>query len=65
MRRHRATRLIHGHTHRPADHPLVLDGTAAWRQVLAEWHPDRAEALVRDPAGWSRQSVLPSRVMMN
>ncbi|MEN8260851.1 MAG: UDP-2,3-diacylglucosamine diphosphatase [Pseudomonadota bacterium] len=37
MIRHRATRLIHGHTHRPAVHELTLNGTPAQRFVLAEW----------------------------
>ncbi len=38
-------RLIHGHTHRPADHSLSIDGRAAERIVLADWHPDRMEYL--------------------
>lgn len=46
LRRYGARTLIHGHTHRPADHPLTLDGREATRRVLAEWHPDQAEVLV-------------------
>ncbi|MHB8494134.1 MAG: UDP-2,3-diacylglucosamine diphosphatase [Casimicrobiaceae bacterium] len=30
-------RLIHGHTHRPAHHALVVDGTPRERIVLADW----------------------------
>lgn len=30
--------LIHGHTHRPANHRFDLDGAAASRLVLPEWH---------------------------
>jgi UDP-2,3-diacylglucosamine hydrolase len=30
--------LIHGHTHRPARHPLVIDGKPAERIVLGDWH---------------------------
>ena len=30
--------LIHGHTHRPADHPLTLAGAPARRLVLGDWH---------------------------
>jgi len=30
--------LVHGHTHRPAIHMLDLDGTAAKRIVLGDWH---------------------------
>jgi len=29
--------LIHGHTHRPARHPLYLDGRPAERIVLGDW----------------------------
>jgi len=31
-------RLIHGHTHRPARHPLSLKSGAAERIVLGDWH---------------------------
>lgn len=49
LRRHQATRLIHGHTHRPGVHALQVDGQAAERWVLSEWHAQHGEALcVRD-----------------
>lgn len=32
------TRLIHGHTHRPAHHALVVDGRRCERWVLADWY---------------------------
>lgn len=32
------TRLIHGHTHRPATHPLTINGQIAERIVLGDWH---------------------------
>ncbi|MGC1550889.1 MAG: UDP-2,3-diacylglucosamine diphosphatase [Rhodanobacter sp.] len=32
------TRLIHGHTHRPAIHPLELDSQPAERIVLGDWY---------------------------
>jgi len=35
-------RLIHGHTHRPADHPLDGLPTGAVRQVLSDWSLDHA-----------------------
>ncbi|MGD9600357.1 MAG: UDP-2,3-diacylglucosamine diphosphatase [Gammaproteobacteria bacterium] len=35
---HGARRLVHGHTHRPAVHPLDLDGTRAERVVLGDWY---------------------------
>lgn len=30
--------MIHGHTHRPARHPLIIDGKPAERIVLGDWH---------------------------
>jgi UDP-2,3-diacylglucosamine hydrolase len=36
-----ATRLVHGHTHRPADHAADPDGLAL-RQVLSDWSLDHA-----------------------
>jgi UDP-2,3-diacylglucosamine hydrolase len=38
MREHRVTRLIHGHTHRPARHALTVDGRPGERWVLADWY---------------------------
>lgn len=38
LRAHDATRMIHGHTHRPAHHRLELDGRACERWVLPEWY---------------------------
>lgn len=38
LRRHDARWLIHGHTHRPADHELNLDGRTCARFVLGNWH---------------------------
>jgi UDP-2,3-diacylglucosamine hydrolase len=32
------SRMIHGHTHRPAIHDLMLDGTPAQRIVLGDWY---------------------------
>ncbi len=38
MREYGVTRLIHGHTHRPAVHALDLDGHPAERIVLGDWY---------------------------
>ncbi|WP_423823948.1 UDP-2,3-diacylglucosamine diphosphatase [Salinisphaera sp. SPP-AMP-43] len=46
-------RIIHGHTHRPADHP----GTDVDRYVLADWRPERAEVLCIDDAGVRRRQL--------
>ena len=35
---HRCTRLIHGHTHRPAHHDLVVEGQPCERWVLQDWY---------------------------
>lgn len=52
MQQQGVTRMIHGHTHRPADHLLQLrGGVRATRIVLADWHPDRMEYLAVDSGG--------------
>lgn len=38
MTAHGVTRLIHGHTHRPAIHAFELDGQPAQRIVLGDWY---------------------------
>jgi UDP-2,3-diacylglucosamine hydrolase len=38
MRKAGVTRLIHGHTHRPAVHSFPLDGRTAERIVLGDWY---------------------------
>lgn len=38
MESHKVTRLIHGHTHRPAIHPLNVNGQTAERIVLGDWY---------------------------
>jgi len=38
MAKHGTTLLIHGHTHRPAVHNLVIDGRPAQRIVLGDWY---------------------------
>jgi UDP-2,3-diacylglucosamine hydrolase len=40
LREHQATELIHGHTHRPDEHPFELDGQSVRRMVLPAWHGD-------------------------
>ena len=57
LRRQGASRLIHGHTHRPGDHALSLDGQPAQRLVLAEWREDQGEALLVSPGGWRRLAL--------
>jgi UDP-2,3-diacylglucosamine hydrolase len=50
LREHRLTRLVHGHTHRPARHALEVDGRACERWVLPDWY-ERGGYLAIDDAG--------------
>ena len=45
-----ATRMIHGHTHRPAIHELRLESGPATRIVLGDWY-EQGTVLVWDEAG--------------
>jgi UDP-2,3-diacylglucosamine hydrolase len=38
FRKANVARIVHGHTHRPAHHRLVVDGRACERHVLADWY---------------------------
>jgi UDP-2,3-diacylglucosamine hydrolase len=38
MAQHGVTRLIHGHTHRPAIHPITVNQRRAQRIVLGDWY---------------------------
>lgn len=58
LQRHGATRMIHGHTHRPAVHEHALpDGGVATRYVLDEWHGDHAAAWVDDGSSLRREEI--------
>lgn len=50
FRAHGCTRMIHGHTHRPARHEHSIDGRCCERWVLADWYR-RASYLRCDAAG--------------
>jgi UDP-2,3-diacylglucosamine hydrolase len=54
FQQHGVSRLVHGHTHRPARHTLEIDGRPCERWVLPDWYGpggylaiDRAPRLVR------------------
>lgn len=47
---HDARRMIHGHTHRPARHEHLVDGSVRERFVLADWH-DRGHYVAVDDTG--------------
>lgn len=57
LRQHGATRLIHGHTHRPGIHDLTLDGKRVQRIVLAEWHEDQGSVLCVSDSGIASERV--------
>jgi len=59
MRQHGCTRLIHGHTHRPATHHLDLDGARAERWVLADWR-NEGSYLACDPDNWHSERITTS-----
>jgi UDP-2,3-diacylglucosamine hydrolase len=50
LREHRLTRLVHGHTHRPARHTLEVDGRPCERWVLPDWY-EHGGYLAIDDAG--------------
>lgn len=50
MREHGVYRLIHGHTHRPATHELLIDGRPAQRIVLGDWY-EQGSVLSCDTGG--------------
>jgi UDP-2,3-diacylglucosamine hydrolase len=60
MRRFGVRQLIHGHTHRPADHVFRLGGADIKRLVLAEWQTQRGEVLVASGGALRREAVTPS-----
>ncbi len=57
MRAAKVSELVHGHTHRPADHALLIDGLEATRRVLAQWHDDRGEVLSHACGVWRREPL--------
>ncbi|WP_312980193.1 UDP-2,3-diacylglucosamine diphosphatase [Atlantibacter sp.] len=48
MARHQVQHLIHGHTHRPAIHDLVIEHHPARRYVLGAWHHEGSMIKVSD-----------------
>lgn len=42
MREHGVTRMIHGHTHRPAVHRFTVNGEPLTRVVLGDWYEQKS-----------------------
>ncbi|KAA6184727.1 UDP-2,3-diacylglucosamine diphosphatase [Thiohalocapsa marina] len=57
MRRAGVHRLVHGHTHRPAEHVFGLDGAEATRHVLADWNDQQGELLAQADGRWWRETL--------
>ena len=57
FRRHKVARLIHGHTHRPGQHELEVDGRRCERWVLPDWY--RSGGYLRAEDGAARLIDLP------
>jgi UDP-2,3-diacylglucosamine hydrolase len=58
MRGAGVTRLIHGHTHRPAIHEFALDGQEAQRIVLGDWY-EQGSVLRVDADGATLRGLSP------
>ena len=56
FRKANVARIVHGHTHRPAHHRLVVDGRACERYVLADWY-DRGTYLEFDADGGRKREI--------
>jgi len=60
FRRYNVTRMIHGHTHRPARHVHTIDGIARERIVLADWH-DRGRYIEVDASAVRTREIAEER----
>jgi UDP-2,3-diacylglucosamine hydrolase len=58
MRQYHVHDLIHGHTHRPAQHHFELDGVRARRAVLGDWY-DQGSVLRCAENEWVLQTLAP------
>jgi UDP-2,3-diacylglucosamine hydrolase len=56
MQTHKASYLIHGHTHRPAVHTLESEGKLLRRLVLSDWE-DRVQFVRLDESGLSLETA--------
>ncbi|MDX1496718.1 MAG: UDP-2,3-diacylglucosamine diphosphatase [Salinisphaeraceae bacterium] len=59
LREYKVSRIIHGHTHRPATHEFELDGQPAIRTVLSDWHEDEGFVLICDEDSASTLKLSP------
>jgi UDP-2,3-diacylglucosamine hydrolase len=52
--------MIHGHTHRPARHHLVVDGRDCERWVLADWYEHGSYLEFDHEGGRTRDIAAPA-----
>jgi UDP-2,3-diacylglucosamine hydrolase len=57
MEQYNCLRLIHGHTHRPAIHDLIINRKAGQRFVLAEWKKESVEILRWSSEGYKIEKI--------
>lgn len=57
FRQYDVPRMLHGHTHRPAEHHYDIDGSARERIVLSDWHGEHCEYLRADASGLQRLQI--------
>ncbi len=57
MQRYHVRQLIHGHTHRPAVHDLMINNQPAQRIVLADWKKDSASILCWTEDGYRIENL--------
>ena len=57
MQEHDCLRLIHGHTHRPNIHNLLINNQAAQRFVLSAWSKETGEVLCWNSKGYQIEAL--------
>ncbi len=59
FRAHAVSRIIHGHTHRPAFHSRIIDGRSCERWVLPDWYEATGGYLACDASGCRMETWPP------
>ena len=60
MKRHEVSFLLHGHTHRPDTHAFEIEGIAAKRFVVGDWHESGAVYAVLSDGQLELKKFLPT-----
>ncbi|MGB1580759.1 MAG: UDP-2,3-diacylglucosamine diphosphatase [Nevskiales bacterium] len=59
LREHAVQQMIHGHTHRPNTHTFDVDGQAAQRVVLSDWHEHEGFVYICDEQAANTLKLAP------